>query len=150
MITVERAAELARDNYDDIFRFCLARLGDEWEAADTAQEVFLLLRQRIDGLDDGNLRSWLFAVAENKIKEARLDASRRKRELILDDIAEALPCEPCEPLPACELGGGERELLHMLCGGMSHAEMSRALGISDGALRVRICRLKAKLMRNFC
>lgn len=31
---------------------------------------------------------------------------------------------------------------------MSHADISRALGVSDGALRVRICRLKAKLMKN--
>ena len=150
MITSERATELARENYDDIFRFCLSRLGDEWEAADAAQEVFLLLRQRLGELEDCNLRGWLFAVADKKIKEACLNASRRKRELILEDIAESLRSELC---PACELtrplGEKDRELFEMIYErGMSHADISRALGVSDGALRVRICRLKAKLMKN--
>lgn len=153
MITSERATELARENYDDIFRFCLSCLGDEWEAADAAQEVFLLLRQRLGELEDCNLRGWLFAVADKKIKEARLNASRRKRELILEDIAESLRSESGELYPACELtrplGEKDRELFEMIYEqGMSHSDISRALGVSDGALRVRICRLKVKLMKN--
>ena len=100
-----------------------------------------------------NLRGWLFAVADKKIKEARLNASRRKRELILEDIAESLRSESGELCPACELtrplGEKDRELFEMIYErGMSHADISRALGVSDGALRVRICRLKAKLMKN--
>lgn len=71
----------------------------------------------------------------------------------MEDIAESLRSESGELCPACELtrplGEKDRELFEMIYErGMSHTDISRALGVSDGALRVRICRLKAKLMKN--
>lgn len=56
--------------YDDVYRYCFSHLHCSKTAAeDLTQEVFLLLQQKSEKLEDKNIKSWLFKTSENKSYE---------------------------------------------------------------------------------
>lgn len=70
MITKDRAEELTKQYYEDVFAFCMSISGNNYEdALDITQEVFLVLSQKHKELDDDNLKHWLFGVARYKMQE---------------------------------------------------------------------------------
>lgn len=94
MITPERAnvdenrdalAALFHCQFDDVYRFCLARSGDRSIADDIAAETFLAAsKQFAAGRADEVTRPWLFVVARRKlIDKWRRDERNRKRHLQL-------------------------------------------------------------------
>lgn len=70
MISESKAAEVARDYYKDVYSYCLSNVNFNYDdAADVTQEVFLFFQQKLDKLDEGNLRAWLYSVAKRKVYE---------------------------------------------------------------------------------
>ena len=162
MISAERATEIAEIYYDDVYHLCLSRLKKETDAADVAQEVFLFFQENYNELEDELIRSWLFSVANNKIKEQFREIARREKELILASLAEVLEgpdvffvednvitdeeLEQKKQAVLSSLSEKELELFEMVyTKHMEYAELAKALNISESALRTRICRLKAKI-----
>jgi RNA polymerase sigma-70 factor (ECF subfamily) len=126
-------------------------------AEDLLQETFLQLhRARHTFQPPRPVRPWVFAIARNVFLMHRRAASRRGRHETIAD--EALPDVPVPP-EIESLGDGEsvrralaqlpearREPLvlhHVL--GMSFKEVGAALGISEGAAKVRAHRALAQL-----
>ncbi len=70
MISEAKAVEIARKYYKDVYSYCLSGVDFNYDdAADITQEVFLFFQQKLDRLDEGNLRAWLYSVAKRKVYE---------------------------------------------------------------------------------
>ncbi len=54
---------------DRLFHFCMARLGDQSDAEDAVQDVFVRAYRSLRTFDmSRNWSSWLFAIAANRVK----------------------------------------------------------------------------------
>src|SRR5262245_31203910 len=58
-------------HFDDVCRWLRAMGGPENELEDMAQEVFLVVRQRLDTFDGANMRGWLYRIARNVARNYR-------------------------------------------------------------------------------
>jgi RNA polymerase sigma-70 factor (ECF subfamily) len=91
-------------------------LGNQEDAQDVAQEVFLRCWRAQDGLPEvHNLRAWIFRVGLNAAKDLQRSAWRRRVKPLLG--ADALPT-PAEGSPAGELE--HREELQQLRDALMH------------------------------
>lgn len=97
---------LARAGYDrygaELYRFALARLGDDGAAQDAVQETIVRAWRAADRFDDqrGSLRTWLFAIIRRVVIDQAGAAGRRPR-----------PVDPAE-----ERGSDVAELIHQPSG----------------------------------
>jgi len=64
------AFRLLVDRYSDrLYRFCALRLGQEADAEDAVQDVFIRAYRSLKSYDEGKpFVSWLFAIAANRVK----------------------------------------------------------------------------------
>src|SRR4051812_47913855 len=68
-------AEIAKQHYTTVFRFCSRRVGVE-AAADAAQETFITAQRVLRGFrGDSTLKTWLLGIANNECR--RMARSRR-------------------------------------------------------------------------
>ena len=58
-------------HFDDVCRWLRAMGGPEDELEDMAQEVFLVVRQRLADFDGANMRGWLYQIARNVARNYR-------------------------------------------------------------------------------
>lgn len=79
---------LAEKYYQDIYRYCYAKLNyDENAAQDCTQEVFFVLVRKRDTLNlAGNMRVWLYKTADRVIKHYWRMEKRRKNQVPIDDV----------------------------------------------------------------
>lgn len=164
MISEERAREIADLYYEDIYHFCFSRLKNDSDAADVTQEVFLFFQENHNGLEDKFIRAWLFAVANNKIKEEFRSIAKREKELVFGTVfgeqtsTEILfELEEDNKITAEELEKKKRSILDSLTEKelelfemvytkrMEYEEMSKKLNISEHAVRSRVYRLRWKI-----
>lgn len=82
---------LAERYYDEIFRYCWYRTGNESAAADCTQETFLHMIQGLAGYaDEHRFRAWAFRIASNVC----MDYFRRKRAVCVgEEVLEAQGAE---------------------------------------------------------
>jgi len=127
-------------------------LGDAAQAEDLVQETFLrLLRAKIGGLDEDELRAYAFRVAGNiavdtwrrkkregsAIEEASLEA-RHDAAPQLRDLDVARSFERLKPQ--------ERAMLWLAyVEGSAHAEIAQSLNLKPGSIRVLLFRARRKL-----
>lgn len=146
-------AELARACGRGVHAIALAHLGRPSDAEDVAQDVLLAALENIGACrEPERFDAWLFTIARNRARRALV--RRRMR-----DVFSGTP-------PEIEAPGGEPEhverqallvalgtlpatmrevvLLHDL-EGYEHAELARALGITDEASRQTLSRARKKL-----
>lgn len=65
--------------YQDIFRFCYYRTGQEQAAYDCAQETFLRMLRFLDGCGEARrFKSWLLSIALNVCRDYYRAASRQE------------------------------------------------------------------------
>lgn len=164
MISCERAEEIADLYYDDIYHLCLFRLRKEEDAHDVVQEVFLLFQQRCEELEDTLIKSWLYSVANNKIKEQFRKIARREKELIFgdrsddqSDCADYYELDPYELITSEEIESKKKDIISTLTEKelrlfemvyvkhMEYTELSKALGITVNAARTRVYRMNLKI-----
>lgn len=133
-----------------LFHYLRGFVGDAEQASDLVQDTFLRAHQSLGGLADaGLLRAWLFRIAHN------LACSHLRRRRLI----RWLPLRAHHPAPATERSAVEAAhveaalaqipaeqraplLLHLVAG-FSYAEIGVLLGVSEGAVRMRISRGRA-------
>lgn len=164
MISAERAREVAGQYYEDIYHFCYIRLGNEVDAHDVVQDVFLLFQQKGDGVEEKYIRAWLFSAADKKIKEKFRDIAKREKALIFglsrspaqsaelvyemeqDFLISDEEIEKKKKSIISQLNEKELELFEMVyVRHMRYEELAKMLDISENAVKARVFRLKNKI-----
>lgn len=167
MISEERVEEIMSLHYRTVYNYCYSRLKNVADAQDVTQNVFALLIEKADELEESNIKSWLYEVAVRKLKETKREKIIHSRLLSYSETATELinrtdfigdveleyinEEEITEIRDKLLCGLNERELklykaVYEDCRG--RAEIADELGISENALTARICRLKNKLTKN--
>jgi RNA polymerase sigma factor (sigma-70 family) len=131
-------------------------------ADDLAAETFAIAFRQRDRFDAnrGIVRGWLYGIATNLIGRYRRREIREYRAIQRTGSMTAAdgPAEPADALLAArtvrgqvaralaELSRGDRDVLLLVAlGGLSHAEVSQALGIPYGTVGSRLSRVRKKL-----
>lgn len=143
-------AQLYEENFDKIYRYVYLRLGNQAEAEDLSQEVFVKALEAIGSYKWRNLpfASWLFRIAHNQIVDY-LRKHTKVREAPFDDnnmisIGEASPASVAEQGLEIEelidavkkLSPAQREVISLRFGAeLSIAEVAEALGKSPGTVK---------------
>jgi RNA polymerase sigma-70 factor (ECF subfamily) len=83
---------LYREHFKAVWRV-LRRLGvPPAQVDDAAQDVFLVVHRKLDGVDPGSrVRSWIFAVAVRVAHEYRRRAGRQRTEPFEHELVDAAP-----------------------------------------------------------
>lgn len=143
-------AQLYEENFDKIYRYIFLRLGNQAEAEDLSQEVFVKALEAIGSYKWRNLpfASWLFRIAHNQIVDY-LRKQTKVKEAALDDdnmtsASEANPAFIAEKELEIEelidgvkkLSPAQREVISLRFGAeLSISEAARVLGKSPGTVK---------------
>jgi RNA polymerase sigma-70 factor (ECF subfamily) len=153
-----------------VLRF-LSRLVGEEEAEDVAQEVFLRVDRALEGFrGESSLGTWIYRIARNaaldrlRSRPAWLESARQTGTHGTDedpaDVMSRIPDERAslerqmiaKEMNECirgrigNLPGSYGEVLVLReLGGMTNAEIASALGVSEGAAKIRLHRARSLL-----
>jgi RNA polymerase sigma-70 factor, ECF subfamily len=107
--------------FDDVCRWIRALGGLDADRDDIVQEVFLVVRRRLNAFDGSNIAGWLYRITSRQVRDFRRRAwvkyifnRRRAQE------PDALPHGGSSPAAALE-HKEEQRVLHMLLGKMAEA-----------------------------
>lgn len=153
-------AALFRRHHDDLRRYLIRLTGDPELAADASQEAFVRLTDRPPERDD-NLRSWLFRVGTNLVRDAARRRSRRDRILTENPGRVPAPTSPAGPAATAEarmlrrrvrdaldqLSMRDRTVLLMREEGFKHREIAEAVGTTTKSVGTLIARALDRLAR---
>ncbi|GEM_PF-122436 len=147
-----------------LFNFLLRACGDRTMAEDLFQATFLHLHQARKNYEAGTFKAFLFTIAANLLRDELSRAEHRRRSITGEETIEAIPGgnriadsdpeslsearEASEIIEAAiaQLPLGLREtLLLSRYQGLGGREIAAALGISEGAVKVRLFRALAQL-----
>ncbi len=142
--------ELVRlmDGYQHmLFNFLTVLLGDRDAAQDCAQDAFLRAYEHLQRGRQVNV-AWLYRVARNRA----IDELRRRKRVRADlETLEALADRDTGTLAGpvrralAQLSPGDRELLYLFdIDGFDAGEIGETLGISRGAVHVRVFRARER------
>ncbi len=156
------------DRYSDrLFHFCMARLGDQSDAEDAVQDVFVRAYRSLRTFDvTRNWSSWLFAIAANRVKSryanrasVAVGTERVGREAMLADetasdaanpehqVLDLLAAEALRSAVASlpESYRAPVELYYFA--GLNVADIAEALGAGTEAIKTRLFRARKELSR---
>jgi RNA polymerase sigma-70 factor (ECF subfamily) len=149
----ERFTSLFDRSHAALLAYTVRRVAEPADAADVVAETFLIAWRRLDQVPGGDSeRPWLFGVARKVL--ANTNRSTRRRYAMAERLRAELSVNPAPepPVPSAlgqalsQLSADDRELLLLLAwDGLSQEQASVALGISAGALRVRLHRARGRL-----
>ena len=145
---------------EEILRYARARLGPDL-AEDVAAETFVAAFRHRDRYDTTrpDARPWLYGIAVRQIGRHRRALARQLRllrsapaELVTEDFgpraAERVTAEQLRPQLGAVLAGlpgADRELLLLVAwAGLSYEESAQALGLTVGAVKSRLHRIRIK------
>ena len=148
------------DRYaDGLYAFAMSRLRNHAEAADVVQETFVRAAARLTQLRDrSRLRAWLYAIARNRV----IDARRRPMSYVdaeefaempadqpeLADVAARSELAELVWLAADGLTPRDRELLGLhLRHGLDGADLADVVGVTPANLYVSMNRLKERMAK---
>ena len=146
-----------------IYNYALKMVGDPDRAADIAQDTFIKAYRKLDTLTDpAATRSWLYRIATN----TAFDEMRRRRHTAPIGADDDPPVEQADggPGPETQVLSGlmderiNRALLrlkpnHRQClilsdvEDMSSVQIGEVMGMSNGAVRVLLCRARGEMRR---
>src|SRR6266571_7719070 len=144
-------------NYAQLLGYALRRCERSDDAADVVAETFLAAWRRLDDVPFGDeARLWLYGIARGVLRNHRRGVARRHRlgerlrgELSASGREAGLDDDPQLALVSAafeELRPDDRELLGLATWeGLSSAELSRVLGCSINASRIRLHRARKRL-----
>lgn len=151
-------AACAREHGAAIGRLCMALLGSQAEAEETAQEVLLAAHGALASYrGEGSLRGWLFGIARRKCARKLETRIRRERKLKLVHDAGTDAELPDEVLAARRRARRVRAALERLKpserdavvlryqGGLPYREIGEVCGIDERAARKRVSRALGKM-----
>lgn len=141
-------------HYDALFRYLHRLTGDEDLAEDLAQETFVrLLEQPVS--EDG-IRSWLFTVGRNLLRDRSRVRTRREELLDQFDTGPSRPERPDEATERRErvkavrdaldqLSERDRTILLLREEGFKYAEIAEVIGVATSSVGT----LLARALRRF-
>jgi RNA polymerase sigma factor (sigma-70 family) len=144
---------------DRIHDYCLAVLRHREDAADAAQDTFLIAYQRLDQLrDPARLTPWLYAIARSRCLRRIAD---RKRQRPVDDLEQVSPPQPAATGEvergelrrlvwdaAAGLAPADRAVLDLhLRQGLSGADLADALGVPAEKANLMLHRTRQRMGR---
>ncbi|MET8333924.1 sigma-70 family RNA polymerase sigma factor [Streptosporangium canum] len=148
------------DTYSQILGYAMRRCDSPEDAADVVAETFEIAWRKVDDLPSGEqARLWLYGVARNVLANHRRSRLRRHthqtalREDIADRYARTPSPEEHVELGAIgrvfrELSDDDRELLSLVVWeGLDAGEITRVLGGSRNAVRIRLHRARRRFSR---
>jgi len=145
----EAFTQLYEAYFDKIYRYIVIRIGNEMEAEDMTQQVFLKALRSIPSFRWRGISpsAWLFRIAHNQV----VDYLRKKAKRVtvpLDNLppiaSDSVPQLIVEQgqdieqlaLATKQLTEAQREVISLrFAGGLSVAEVSRLMGRSQGAVK---------------
>jgi RNA polymerase sigma-70 factor (ECF subfamily) len=144
----EAFAQLYEQYFDKIYRYLVLKVGNEAEAEDMTQQVFLKALQSISSFKwrGAPFSTWLFRIAHNQA----IDFLRRKTKHTSVSFDESLVASDVNPQLAVEknsdieqlisatrqLTKAQREVIVLrFAGELSVAEVARVMGKSQGAVK---------------
>jgi RNA polymerase sigma factor (sigma-70 family) len=152
--------EVVRQHSGRVYRLAYRLTGNQHDAEDLTQEVFVRVFRSLSNYTPGTFEGWLHRITTNLF----LDMARRRQRIrfegLSDDAAERLPGR--EPSPAqayddrnldADIQGAldalapEYRAAVVLCDieGLSYEEIAATLGVKLGTVRSRIHRGRAQL-----
>lgn len=160
----EAADCLIRTYYDEIYRFVYRQVGNKEDAMDLTQNIFVAVLRSLPGYQPRQacFRTWLYAVANNKIIDAR-----RKVQIVpsLAKLFEELEPPTKDDFVSCiqdrmflaqieEYVSGqalEQQKVFRLrvYAGLSFPEIAETLGEREAAVKARYYRLIEKIRKEF-
>lgn len=138
-----------------VFALCLRLSGDQGEAEEHTQDVFVRAWQRLGSFrGDSAFSTWLHRLTVNEVLQARRSAGRRSSRLTLTDDDAILVRAVATPTPLAgdleeaigRLPPGARAvfLLHDV-EGYQHDEIARMSGIAEGTSKAQLHRARRLL-----
>jgi RNA polymerase sigma-70 factor (ECF subfamily) len=110
-----------RDFYREVCRWVRAFGGLDADADDLAQEVFLVVRRRLDAFDGENLAGWLYEISRRTASQYRRNSWLRRMFQPSNRYFEQLPEEKSGPDELAERKQSKQHLQAVL----SHLSRSR-------------------------
>ncbi|MFH1031700.1 MAG: sigma-70 family RNA polymerase sigma factor [Chloroflexota bacterium] len=140
---------LYEENFKKIYRYCALRIGNEMEAEDMAQQVFLRALESIGSYKWKGVpfSSWLFRIAHNQVVDYHRKRVKRVTIPLEDEIAGPSsddPSELCEQkvdieevgLAVKRLTQAQREVISLrFAAELPIAEVAKIMGKSEGAIK---------------
>lgn len=147
---------LYRAHAPAVYALCRRMTGDEHEARELLQDVFIRTWQRLPTFrGQSTLATWMHRLAVNVVLE-RMRSNKRNLARFLDDgDQESLPARPASPDARVDLDAAVAKLppgarsvfvLHDVYG-YSHDEIAAMTGIAAGTARAQLFRARQALMR---
>ncbi|TRY18781.1 RNA polymerase sigma factor SigE [Tessaracoccus rhinocerotis] len=152
-------AELVRDHSAQVYRLAYRLTGNQHDAEDLTQDVFVRVFRSIHTFRPGTLEGWLHRITTNVF----LDGARRKQRIRMDALSVApdhvwgsasgagdLHADAILDADVAEALAGltpEQRVAVVLCDieGLSYEEISDVLDIKLGTVRSRIARGRSQL-----
>lgn len=83
--------QIYEDWFDDVVKWLYALGAPASDTEDLAQEIFLVVRRRLDDFDGGNLAGWLYRITQLTVRDFRRRAwfrhlVRGRREIDMTDL----------------------------------------------------------------
>jgi len=140
--------QLYEENFDRIYRYIVLKIGDRTEAEDMTQQVFLNALKSISSYKWKGMpfSSWLYRIAHNQVVDYLRKKSKRPTVPLDESIsvgAEDPERAAVKKLEVEELSRAtkkltklQQEVISLRFGGeLSVAEVARAMGKSEGAVK---------------
>ena len=154
-----RALELAaRAHGQELGRLCYALTGDQAEAEELTQEIFIAAFKAMPSFrGESSVRTWLYTIARRTCSRAVQKRQRRARLLSAVELPLPGGDDPHGRVEARHLGqqvrgaltqlsaGQQEVLLLRFASGLSYREVAAACGIAPEAARQRACSGLARL-----
>jgi RNA polymerase sigma-70 factor (ECF subfamily) len=152
--------EIVRTHSARVYRLAYRLTGNQHDAEDLTQEVFVRVFRSLSSYTPGTFEGWLHRITTNLF----LDGARRRQRIrfegLGEDVAQRLPGTELSPAQAWDerhLDGDIQEALQalppdyraavVLCDieGFSYEEIAATMGVKLGTVRSRIHRGRAQL-----
>lgn len=157
-------AQVYRTTYPDLVRFLYRKVWDADRSQDLAQETFLRCLREGGTAEIGNVRAFVFTVANNLAKdEARTVLRRRNHLVLLKNEADTATVEVGEVTAAIDrerkvaavqealsdMSERDREILLLWDAGLSYQEIALQTGLAIGAIGTTLSRARRRLVETY-
>jgi RNA polymerase sigma-70 factor (ECF subfamily) len=163
----EAFGQLYEEHFDRIYRYVILRVRNQEDAEDITQQVFLKALEKIGSYRWRGMpfASWLFRIAHNLVVDYWKKKSREKVAAVAPEEIDEMAASSNDPVALAELNfdlkqlaaacdrltDGQREIISLrFAGGLSVAESAKAMGKSEGAVKVLQHAALVKLRRILC
>ena len=137
--------------FNDLYRFAYWLCRNRWQAEDLVQEALLRAWRGWPGLrDERAVKTWFFTIVHREFRRAGQRAARTDSSADSDELAFDPDPASCVDVERAlrELPDDSREaFLMQVLGGFSCAEISTALGTTEGAVMTRLTRARQAMRR---